>query len=304
WEPLDLRDPAGHPLAPDRRPLERALQGERFTEDEVILVRPGLPSRRLSCSGTAVRDAAGRIDLAIVTLRDVTALRQLERVKEEYVSLISHDLSNPLTIILGRAEILRRAAGRLGLEELAEHARAIVTSARHMNNLVRDLLEMSRLEAGKAEPRRVSFDLVTVARQVIAATVPPEEQGRIRIETIGPVPPVVADRGQIGRVIANLLANALRYSPAGTPVHVEVSARPTEVVLSIVDHGPGIAPDELPHLFEKYYRARLGRHEGGTGLGLYLSRLLIEASGGRIWISSTIGTGTMVSFALPRRRAT
>jgi signal transduction histidine kinase len=299
WERLDFRYADGRPMAHEDGPLARAIRGERFVGDEVLLVRRDGSVCRFAFNGSAVRDEAGTVTLAVLTFRDVTELRQLERTKEEYVAIISHDLRAPLTVILGRAQLLCRLPARPGLEPVIENASAILATARRMNAMIQDLLETSRLEAGRAVMHIQPLDLIALIHTTVQALVSPQDQSRIHIVSIGILPTVVGDRERIERVIMNLVSNALKFSPPDSPVEIRVSSRDREVVVSVTDHGVGVPPEDVPHLFEKYFRTAAGKERGGLGLGLYLSRLIVEAHGERIWATSEVGKGSTFSFSLP-----
>ncbi len=299
WVRLDLRALDGTPLPEDERPLSRALRGERFESFEIVLVCRGGSRRRLAFNGSAVLGAHQAVSLAVLTFRDVTELRKLEQTKEEYISLISHDLRSPLTAILGRAQLLARALPHADLALMVHHARAILDSARRMDALIQDLVETSRLEAGKPVLEPELTDLAALIREAIAALPVEAEQRRIHVASPGRAPVVRCDRRLITRVLVNLLSNALKFSPPESPIDVRVSTRDGEAVVAVTDHGTGIPAEALPHLFEKYFQTEAGRARGGLGLGLYLSRLIVEASGGRIWARSRVGVGSTFSFSLP-----
>ncbi len=299
WAALDLRDLDGRPLVPEMRPLARALRGEQFDDFEVLLVcRDGRPCR-CAFEGTSIRDETGKIQLAMVIFRDVTELRLLERAKEEYVSLISHDLRGALTIILGQAQVLCRFPFHADREQVLPMAEAIVKNGQRMNAMIQDLLDTARLEAGQTILHPERLDLRAVARDAIESLAPTEDEARVRVAMAESLPPVRADRRATERVIANLVSNALKFSPEGSPVEVDVRGRDGEVVVSVTDLGAGIPPEALPHLFEKYFRTTAGKEHGGLGLGLYLSRLIVDASGGRIWATSQVGQGSTFRFSLP-----
>jgi signal transduction histidine kinase len=141
-------------------------------------------------------------------------------------------------------------------------------------------------------------DLVAVVRQMLDQTITPDERARVTLDAIPPRP-VVVEVAQIERVIVNVLTNALKFSPADRPVAVQVVQRAAEAIVSVTDQGIGIAPEDLPHLFEKAYRAPTVGQIAGNGLGLYSSRLIVEAHGGRLWAESNVGMGSTFTVALP-----
>lgn len=300
---LDIRRLDGTPLPTDERPLDRALRGERFARQEVLLVRSDGSERRIVFSGSALRDDEGKVSLAAVAYHDVTELRQLEQTREEYVSLISHDLRGPLTPIMGQAQLLARVLTDRGLDREAAAAEAISKNARRMNSMIQDLLESARLETGRLELRREPTDLVQLVLDLIDRVGTAEDRARLRVDIPAWVPPVLADSDRIERVLVNLLTNAFKYSQPGTPITVHVEQIDGEAQVSVTDQGSGIPPEELPHLFQRSYRATTRKKAEGLGLGLYISRLIVEAHGGRIWAQSEVGKGSTFTFTLPIARA-
>jgi PAS domain S-box-containing protein len=291
----------GKPLAANNQPIARALGGESFTDFETLLRRSDGQFRRVSFNGSAVRDERGTVVLAICVFRDVTTLRELERAKDEYVALISHDLRGPLTNILGRADLLYASIARSaqGLEQDTRNVEAIQKSARQMNAMIQDLVDTARLESGQLVLRPQPNDVAALVHDVAESMLSVEEQSRLRVEVNGSMATVLADRGRIQRVIANLLSNALKYSPPTSPVDIRIATIEDRVVVTIADRGMGISPEDRAHLFEKYYRSPASRSTEGLGLGLYIARLVVEASGGQIWAESDQGKGSTFTFSLP-----
>ncbi|HEY3190319.1 MAG TPA: ATP-binding protein [Solirubrobacteraceae bacterium] len=296
---LDRRLPDGTPLPPDRWPMARAVRGERFGDVELILVRPDGARLRVLSSGSAVRDDRGEIVLAVVVDRDVTALRELEQRKEEYLALISHDLRSPLTAVIAEAQLVQRRLLQEGRGRAA-HARlatSIIANARRMDAMIQELLETSRLESGTAPLRTEPVELVRLVEGVV------ERVGadRVRVQALAGGTWVSVDAGQVERVLINLVGNALKYSPPDSPVVVRVGRAKDEALVSVADRGAGIAPDELSRLFRRFTRLRAGPPGDveGIGLGLYIARLIVEAHGGRIWAESDVGEGSTFTFSLP-----
>jgi PAS domain S-box-containing protein len=296
---LDLRRPDDGRLGDGESPFERARRGERFSDCEFVLVASDGVRSRLAFSGSTVRDHTGAVILAIVVFRDVTELRRLERIKAEYVSLVTHDLRTPLTIILGQADLLHRHIQDWGLGTVAPNIESLRTSARRMNALIRDLANTWGAKAGGFELQPKPTVLAALAREVVVAVASPEEQARIRIEEAGALRAVTTDAERIKRVMANLLSNALKYSPPDAPVVVRIDQIGDEQIVSVTDQGPGISADDVPRLFEKFFRTEASKSVEGQGLGLYIARQIVEASGGRIWVETEPGRGCTFRFSLP-----
>jgi signal transduction histidine kinase len=241
-----------------------------------------------------VREAAERSALA-----QVAAMQELARLKDEFVSQVSHELRNPLAPIAGYAELLAERSE--SPDEVQRYARNIQRQAQTLERLVDDLLELARLENGRyrLERRPVRIE------DVLEATAPDVGRGAelhpVRIDVEPGLPAVDADPERIGQVVRNLVSNAIRYSPEGGEVDVRAARENGLVRVSVVDRGIGIPADRQQRIFEKFYRVdnELTRKVNGTGLGLAISRELVEAHGGRIWVESSPGHGSTFSFTVP-----
>jgi NtrC-family two-component system sensor histidine kinase KinB len=295
---LRLQHLDGRPLRLDELPSSRALEGQEVPPEEYVLSRPDRPIPVLA-SAAPVRRAGGGVRGVVVSVQDISARRELERLREEYVGLISHDLRSPLQNISLRTQLLLRTLRKKGLAEEVTTAEALLLNARRMNEMVEELLEGSRLEAGQAELHREPLELSRFLEDVIERHVPPDARARLRLEAPAPVPRVPADAPRLERVVVNLITNALKYGSPGTPVVVLLAQEGAHVRVSVRDQGPGLRPEELSHLFTKYYRTQEGRRARGVGLGLYITRLIVEAHGGHIRAESTPGLGSTFTFTLP-----
>jgi signal transduction histidine kinase len=227
--------------------------------------------------------------------------RRQAALREDYVALISHDLRGPLTNILGRADLLAASLARSSsqLEEEQRNVEAIRKSARQLKVMIQDLVDTVRLESGNIVLRPAPADIVAIVRDVVDGILSREEQRRALVEVGDQIPLALVDRDRIQRVVSNLLTNALKYSPQAEPVAVRVAAQDGQVLVSVTDRGVGIAPQDLAQLFEKYYRPETSRGTEGLGLGLYIARLIVEATGGRIWAESELARGSTFNFTLP-----
>ncbi len=295
---LDLRRLDGTPLPFDEWPINRALRGERFTDQETILVWPSGEERRLLCSGSAVQQAGWKT-LAITVYRDVTELRRLEQAKGEYISIISHDLRTPLTALMGFVQLLGMQLAKKGLGREAGIAEKALESARKMNSMIQDLADSARLESGKLELAKEPTNLNSLVKDIVERAGPPEDQHRLQVETTEGIPKLSLDPNRFERALVNLISNALKYSPADRPVVVRVERRDGEAIVSVIDQGAGIPPEEVSHLFERYYRTKKTRKTEGLGLGLYITRQIVDAHGGRVWVESEQGKGSKFRVAVP-----
>lgn len=235
-------------------------------------------------------------------VRQRTERDRLDQQREEFLSIATHELRTPLTSLKGRVQFARRQLERHGAVEPANldwMERAI----ERLELLVNDLVDLVRLEAGKLVVRRERVELGQLCRGLIqdhAAISGRQIAERLPDEPIW----VEADAMRLGQVLSNLLTNAIRYTPADQPVTVALTADEAEARVSVRDRGPGIPPDVLPHLFERFYRApgaeRQPGGEEGLGLGLYIAYEIVRRHGGRLWCESVAGTGSTFTFALPR----
>lgn len=280
-------------------PANKVIRGETLDEFEVVLERSDGTRRRVVYNSGAIPGPTGEVELGILVFRDVTELRLLEENRREMVSLVSHDLRNPLATLKGHAQLLELSLVRQGLMKDADSIRAILRNADRMNSMIQDLVDSARLESGVLDVRLEATDLRMIVQSVAERYHSTPDSSRLRVEAQSDLPLVSADPERIDRVVANLVGNALKYSPADREVVVKLSSRCGGVVCSVADRGVGIAPEDLPRVFDRYYRARTTRAADGLGLGLYIAKMMIEAHGGRIWVESELGRGSTFSFELP-----
>jgi len=300
WEMLHAETPEHQPIPFELSPGQRALRGE--TLRGLILVIHPRPGRTVWTSGAAapVRGRDGQIVGAIITFTDITPLHELQEQRDDILRAVSHDLRNPLAGVLGHAQLLLRMLERAGLTgREAQSARAIVAGCERMNAMIQDLVDTVRSESGQLRLERKPVDLPSFVADLLQRQAQVMETGRIRVEP-APLPPALADPTRLERIMLNLLSNALKYSAPGTEVTVRFRQRNGEIITAVADRGPGIAPEDLPRLFQRYYRPTAGRERReGVGLGLYIAKMLVEAHGGRIWAESKLGEGSVFSFSLP-----
>jgi PAS domain S-box-containing protein len=293
-----LRHLDGRPVRFEELPSSRALEGQDVPPEKYLVLRERGPLPVLA-SAAPVRAPTGEVRGVIVCVQDISAQEELNRLREEYVGLISHDLRTPLQNISLRCQLLLRSLQAKGLSPEVASAEALLRNARRMSGMVEELLESSRLEAGQVQLHFEPLDMIHFLEEIIERDVPPDARERLRLEVAAPVPRIPADAPRLERVLVNLLTNALKYSTPGTPVVVRLEQEEALVRLSVKDQGKGLTPEECERLFTKYYRTGAGKHGDGVGLGLYISRLIIEAHGGHIHVESTSGQGSTFVFTLP-----
>ncbi len=248
-------------------------------------------------------DRQGRLVNIIGNVRDITRFREADKVKSTFISVISHELKTPVALIKGYADTLLRDDARWDRRTTRESLHVILEETERLNQLIDNLLDASRLQAGALpmEMREVALDVL--AERVAGRFRTQTQSHEIVVTFPHDFPVIEGDAGRLEQVLNNLVSNAIKYSPAGGRIEITGRVSPEEVIIAVSDQGVGISPDEQPHVFERFYRGARERHQRtpGTGLGLYLAKAIIEAHGGRIWVESNPGEGAVFSFALPRR---
>lgn len=289
----------GTPLPSHDRPARKLLQGLHVLRGDYVLTASDGSSRVLAFNGGVMRDPDGSISSAITVAHDRTELAQAEKASRDYLKFVSHDLRSPLTLISARAQMLERSPEHP--DSVRRNAQAILRSVRQMNTMISDLTDSVRLEFGGAlavRPR--TLDLVVFLNEQIERWEEACEGNRIEIRLPDSVPPVYADPDGIERILANLISNALKYSPGEEKIIVSAAVDDVEVIVSVADRGPGIRPEDAKRLFERFFRSESAlKHHDGLGLGLPISKALVEAHGGRIWVETELGQGSVFSFTLP-----
>ncbi|MDX6556946.1 MAG: hypothetical protein QOD86_3141 [Miltoncostaeaceae bacterium] len=289
-------DPRGFAAAVDalRRDPELA------SRDEFSLAQGGRAFQRYAAP---VRDGDGEVIGRIFVIRDVTAEREAERMKDEFVALASHELRTPLTSIIGYLDVvLEGELGELG-EEQEQFLRVAARNADRLLALVGDLIVMGQSDAGRLSIQLRPLDVGELARDRTAAAGPTAQTREVALAVDAGVPaPILGDASRLGQVVDNLVSNALKFTPAGGRVDVRVAVDGDQVVLEVADTGVGIPFAEQPRLFERFYRTpgAQARSVPGTGLGLSISKAIVEAHGGSIDVESGVGRGSVFRARLPR----
>jgi PAS domain S-box-containing protein len=224
---------------------------------------------------------------------DVTERRRAEEQRDDVVRAVTHDLRTPLSVISMSAQVMQR------LPEIAGRIGPILRSCRSMESMLNDLQDMVRLDSGRLRLERRALDMGVLVTDLVKRLAPALDTSRVRIR-VSPEPPLVyGDPDRLERVVVNLLTNALKYSPPGSEVLVEAGPAGDRVSVDVTDRGDGIGQEDLPRIFDRFYRARSARVTEGLGLGLYIARMLVEAHGGTIHAESTVGAGSRFHVVLP-----
>ncbi len=279
---------------------DRFSTAETVRAEEMVLSVPDGRSVRILMNVTPNRSANGEVESVVVTLQDLAPLEELERLRAEFLAMVSHELRAPLTSIKGSAATVLDAVPALDPAEMLQFFRIVDEQAEHMRGLIGDLLDAGRIETGTLSvapgPATVT-ELVDQARKTFLSG-----GGRhaVLLDLPPDLPRVMADRRRLVQVLNNLFSNASRHSPQTSPIRVAGAREGVHVAISVSDEGRGVPPELLPHLFRKH--AGAGDRDGGagSGLGLAICKGLVEAHGGRIWAeSSGPGRGTRVTFTIP-----
>ena len=302
---ITLRRADGREIALAQLPLSQALNHtETVRAEEIVLSVPDGRSVTTLINSTPIHSEQCEVVSVVVTMQDLAPLQELERLRTEFLGMVSHELRAPLTSIKGSAGTLLESSPGLDPAEMREFYRIILTQADHMRVLISDLLDAGRIDAGTLsvvpEPSYVAT-LVDRARSTFQSG--GGSRHTVLIDLPPDLPRVMADRQRIEQVLNNLLSNAARHSTESSPIQVSALHDGVYIAISIHDEGRGVAPDRLPHLFRKYAGLEGGDRESGlagSGLGLAICKGLVEAHGGRIWAESPgIGHGTCLTFTIP-----
>ena len=287
---LEKAELGGWPLTPN---------AQLYVEGD--LVRPqGQPPLPIGITYAPLLSHEGILINIIATIRDITRFREADELKSTFVSIVSHELKTPVALIKGYVSTLRRDDVKWDRKVVADSLCVIEDEADHLTELIENLLDASRLQAGSFELKRSDVSLVKLAKRLAERFSIQAQSHKIIVDIPDEFPVVMVDETRIEQVLKNLIGNAINYSIGGE-IHISGSVKPEEVIVCIKDDGPGIAPGDLPYIFSRVYRSpETSRKTKGTGLGLYLSRSIIEAHGGRIWADPKVEHGARFCFSLPR----
>jgi PAS domain S-box-containing protein len=291
---LPARDQDGAPVGP--RWLQQRLAGVGQFEALISVETTGSGRRWLQLSAAAVPSAGDDGESAVVVCRDVTALREAEEAKQDFVATVSHELRTPLTPLKGFLMTLLRPNFNPEPHELHDFHSRMLRQAERLERLIEDLLSLSKMDAGQFSIDEVPVSVDEVVERVLQDAARPVRHARAGMAGL-----VVADPMRLEQVVANLVGNADKYSPPDGDISVSVERQGAEVVVRVRDQGPGIPEDQQERVFERFHRLghHLTRMPNGAGLGLYIARRLVEAMGGRIWVESRLGEGSTFAFSLP-----
>ncbi len=284
-------------------PVAEALSpGETVSAEEIVLRVPDGRSVTVLLNATPIRSEEGGLASYVVTLQDLAPLEEQERLRAEFLAMVSHELRAPLTSVKGSAATLIGSAESLDPAEMRQFHRIIEEQADHMQGLIKDLLDVARIETGTLSVALEPADAAALVDQARNAFLTGGDRNNIELDLEPDLPPVMADRQRVVQVLSNLLSNAARHSPETSVIRLAAARDGVHVAFSVADDGIGVSKELLPYLFRKHSRIDGDDRSGiaGSGLGLAICKGIVEVHGGRIWAESDgAGMGARFTFTLP-----
>jgi two-component system sensor histidine kinase KdpD len=277
----------------------------KLTQDERLEEDHDQPNARTAFFWTFLEQASSLIERARLRRENlrIAVLQRTDALRAALLSSVSHDLRTPLASIKAAASSLLQEDVQWDEETKRSFARSIEREADRLNRLVSNLLDMSRIEDGALKPEKELYMLPELIQDVLGRLKPLLHGSIVQTQVPADLPPVVLDYMQLDQVLTNLIENAVRYTPKDAPIEVSAHSEGGQVIISVADRGPGIPPADLERVFDKFYRVLDGKHNighpTGSGLGLAVSKGLVEAHGGRIWAEPREGGGVVFSISLP-----
>ena len=301
---MTFRRVDGREISPDELPTARAMRtGETVRAEEMVIHLPDGQVITTVINATPVRSAEGKVVSVIATIQDMTPLEELQRLRSEFLAMVSHELRMPLTAIKGSAASALSSRSHFNPSEAYQFFRIIDEQADHMRILINDLLDVTRIEAGTLSITIESSGVASLVEQARTAFLGGGAKNIIEIGLPPGLTPVAVDRQRVLQVLTNLFSNASKYSPASSTIRVTALQQGSHVAVTVADEGRGVSAEDLPQLFSKFLRisGADGKPEaGGEGLDLSVCKGIVEAHGGRIWAESDgLGLGTRFTFTIP-----
>jgi signal transduction histidine kinase len=291
---LGLRSRVAAPLLAGARPIGLISVGRRepdaFSPDEIELA---------ALLGRLAASTVQNIRAYESERRTVEELRRLSALRADFVSLVSHELRSPMAAVIGASRTLQQRWRELTPEQREAFLALIADETTRLSELIGDVLDTSRIDAGTFTYRFGDVDVARLVQEVVATAAVGQDEVPLSAVLVSPVAPIRGDSDRLRQVLGNLIDNAVKYSPAGSPVEVRVAPNDGHVVVSVDDRGPGIAPEDRNLIFERFGRVAAGNSKPGTGLGLFIARSITEAHGGTLSVASRPGRGSTFTLSLP-----
>lgn len=297
----------GTPIPQEDWISARALRGETVRNEELEIHHPDGRVFPILASGAPLRNDLGHVAGAVVAFQDISRLREVDRMKDEFVSIVSHELRTPLTSIRGSVQLVLDGPGSVPDPEHQKLLQIALNNCERLVRIINDILDVSKIESGNLTLRRKAVHVADLVRQAIDVVAPPARNARVSLEVNvrADLRPVMVDPDRIVQALVNLLSNAVKFAPPDSTVTTTVTGSEHTVTIMVSDQGEGIAPENLNRLFQKFQQvdSSSSRRKGGTGLGLAITKALVEQHGGRIFVDSALHKGTRFSFTLPTATA-
>jgi len=288
---LQQAEAGGWPLTP---------HAQLYIEGDVKRVND-LPAIPVGITYAPLLTPEGTLLNIIATIRDITRFREAEEVKDTFISIISHELKTPVALIKGYASTLRREDAAWDREIVSDSLTVIEEEADRLGALIENLLDASRLQAGGVSLKRSDVLIPNIAKRLSKRFSTQSPKHNFVVDFPPDFPVVLADETRLEQLLSNLITNATKYAPSGD-IRISGQIQPDNIIVCVSDQGPGIAPDDIPHIFDRFYRApEMARNTKGAGLGLFLAKSIVEAHGGKIWVNPEAGKGAQICFSLPRQ---
>ena len=245
-------------------------------------------------------DPSGQLLNIFATVRDITHFREAEELKSTFISVISHELKTPVALIKGYVSTLRREDASWEKHVVQDSLEVIEEEADRLTELIDNLLDASRLQAGVLAINRADVSIVNLSKRIAERFQTQTKIHKIEVDFPPDFPIILGDEDRLAQVLSNLVSNSIKYAPDGGLILISGKVKSGQIVICVSDQGPGIAPSDLPFVFDRFYRSdNASRTTKGAGLGLFLTRAVIEAHGGRIWVDPKPGDGARICFSLP-----
>jgi len=302
WDILTLRSPNTDQQQPElSHPLERCQAGERFYV-EGDYIRHDNARVTLGITYSPLMGSEGQLENIIANVRDITHFREAEEMKSTFISVVSHELKTPVALIKGYAATLRREDASWDAATARDSLAVIEEESDRLTQLIDNLLDASRLQAGQMRLERSDVFMDKLAARMVSEFRTQTARHTLELDFADDFPAIQGDEERLRQVLSNLLSNAIKYSPKGGRILVSGRFDDRYVYVAVSDQGMGVPTVERDRIFDRFYRVEnsLTRRTQGTGLGLYLARSVVEAHGGQIWVEGNQGQGSTFVFTLPR----
>jgi PAS domain S-box-containing protein len=293
----------GSIIPPSQWVSARALRGETVSNHELEIHHPDGRVYPIIASGAPLKNELGHVTGAVIAFQDISRLREVDRLKEEFVSIVSHELRTPLTSIRGSIQLVLGEPGSVPDQEHRSLLQIALNNCERLVRIINDILDVSKIESGNLPLQKKAVNVAELVRQSVDVVAGPARNANVKVDVKIPanLRPVIVDQDRIVQALVNLLSNAVKFAPTGSTVTIAATSGDQNIILSVSDEGEGIAPENLNRLFRKFQQVdgSSSRRKGGTGLGLAITKALVEQHGGRIFVDSELGRGTRFSITLP-----